>query len=106
MQRFAARVRELYPGCPPGRELVIAEHACRKYSGRVGRSAAARSLDAAAVRLAVTAHVRHAETDYDELLARGYDRWEARDEVAEAVARVLARWESADRTSTAAAKAA
>ncbi len=106
VQRFAARVRELYPGCPPGRELVIAEHACRKYSGRVGRSAAARSLDAAAVRLAVTAHVRHAETDYDELLARGYDRWEARDEVAEAVARVLARWESADRTSTAAAKAA
>jgi hypothetical protein len=32
--RFAAAVRELYPGCPSGRETVIAEHACRKYSGR------------------------------------------------------------------------
>ena len=30
---FAARVRELYPNCPIGREKVIAEHACRKYSG-------------------------------------------------------------------------
>src|SRR5512135_874089 len=25
--RFAARVRELFPGCPDGREIVIAEHA-------------------------------------------------------------------------------
>jgi len=39
---FAARVRELFPGRPEGRETVIAEHACEKYSGRVGRSAAAR----------------------------------------------------------------
>ena len=38
--RFAARVRELYPSCPKGRETKIAEHACRKYSGRVGRSGA------------------------------------------------------------------
>jgi hypothetical protein len=31
VQRFAARVRELYPRCPPGREVEIAEHACLKY---------------------------------------------------------------------------
>jgi hypothetical protein len=42
---FAARVRERYPSCPPGRDVVIAEHACLKYSGRVGRSAAAKSFD-------------------------------------------------------------
>jgi hypothetical protein len=40
VERFAARVRELFPRCPSGREQVIAEHACRKYSGRVGRLAA------------------------------------------------------------------
>jgi hypothetical protein len=90
--RFAAAVRELYPTCPPDRDRVIAEHACRKYSGRVGRSAAAKKLDAEAVRLAVVAHVRHAETNYDQLLSQGYERWEARGEVEGQVARVLARW--------------
>jgi hypothetical protein len=92
VQRFAARVRELYSHCPPGREVEIAEHACLKYSGRVGRSAAAKSLGEEAVRLAVTAHVRHAETSYHELLASGYERWEARDQVDGVVARVLAEW--------------
>jgi hypothetical protein len=65
-----------------------------KYSGRVGRSAAANSLDESAVRLAVIAHVRHAETGYDELLAKGYDRSDARGQVSGAVARVLAKWEA------------
>src|SRR3970040_1035452 len=77
MERFAARVRELFPRCPPEREVIIAEHACLKYSGRVGRSAAAKSLDETAVRLAVIAHIRHTETQYDDLLARGYDRHDA-----------------------------
>jgi hypothetical protein len=34
VDQFAERVRGLYPGCPPGREVAIAEHACLKYSGR------------------------------------------------------------------------
>lgn len=89
---FAAAVRAQYSACPPGREQIIAEHACRKYSGRVGRSASAKRLDAEAVRLAVSAHVRHAETHYDELLSQGYERWLARAEVESQVARVLARW--------------
>ena len=63
IQQFAARVRELYPACPAGREQVIAEHACQKYSGRVGQSASAKALDEQAVRLAVIAHLRHAETN-------------------------------------------
>ena len=37
----------------------MAKHACEKYSGRVGRSAAAKSFDATAIDLAVKAHVRH-----------------------------------------------
>jgi hypothetical protein len=92
VEHFGARVRELYPHCPQGREVVIAEHACLKYSGRVGRSAAAKSLDEAAVRLAVMAHIRHTETEYDTLLASGYERREARAQVEERIARVLARW--------------
>lgn len=94
VERFAARVRELFPRCPPGRETAIAEHACLKYSGRIGRSAAAKSFDEDAVRLAVMAHIRHAETDYDALLASGLERWEARAEVEGAVARVLTQWEA------------
>lgn len=91
---FAARVRELLPACPAGRESVIAEHACRKYSGRVGRSAAAKSLDAAAVRLAVIAHIRHVETDYDNLLAQGDDRDSARAAVEREVLRTLEKWKT------------
>jgi len=79
---------------PPGREVAIAEHACLKYSGRVGRSATAKSLDESAIRLAVVAHIRHVETDYDALLGSGYDRHEARAAVEPTVSRVLARWEA------------
>jgi hypothetical protein len=93
IRSFAGRVREVYPYCPTGRERRIAEHACRKYSGRVGRSAAAKTLDREAVRLAVTAHVRHAETNYDDLLLNGIERWEARDKVYSDVSQVLDRWE-------------
>jgi hypothetical protein len=94
VDQFAARIRELFPNCPADREQVIAEHACRKYSGRVGRSASAKALDEEAVRFAVVAHIRHRETKYDELLARGHERQEARTAVAKAVLRTLESWES------------
>jgi hypothetical protein len=90
----ARRVGELYPGCPRDAQQAIAEHACQKYSGRVGRSAAAKELDAKAVELAVRAHVRHAHTPYDRLLARGADRGDARREVASRVEALLGRWAS------------
>ncbi len=93
VERFAAQVRALFPRCPAGRKVTIAEHACLKYSGRVGRSAAAKSLDENAVRLAVVAYIRHRETKYDELLARGLERHEAREQVEEAIDRVLAPWQ-------------
>jgi hypothetical protein len=92
IERFAEAVRLRYPGCPPGRETVIAEHACRKYSGRVGRTGAAKGLDPDAIDLAVRAHVRHAESRYDDLLGRGVDRHDARRAVEDAVRAVLERW--------------
>lgn len=93
VQAFGVRVREVFPSCPRGREQEIAEHACRKYSGRVGRSAAAKSFDEQAVRLAVIAHIRHRETNYDELLGRGWSRGEARARVKEQVEQICLRWE-------------
>ena len=94
LDRFARRVRELFPRCPKGREAVIAEHACLKYSGRIGRSAWAKRLDEGAVRLAVVAHIRHTETSYDELLMTGNERWEARGLVTETVDQVVQEWEA------------
>jgi hypothetical protein len=45
------------------------------------------------VRLAVVAHIRHSETEYDELLAQGWDREDARRRVQGEIDRVLIRWE-------------
>ena len=92
IQVFAKRVREIFPHCPAGREQEIAEHACRKYSGRVGRSAFAKNLDEAAVRLGVIAHIRHRETNYDELLGAGLYRGEARTIVCASVDEIFERW--------------
>ena len=91
-EHFALRVGELFPGCPSGREMAIAEHACLACSGRIGRTAWAKRLDEEAVRLAVVAHIRHLETPYDELLMMGHDRWEARDIVTDKVDRILEEW--------------
>lgn len=92
IEAFANRVRELFPHIPTGREQKIAEHACRKYSGRVGRSAAAKSFDEEAVRLAAIAHIRHRETDYDELLGKGWFRHEARAHVRDRVDQISESW--------------
>jgi hypothetical protein len=67
--QLAIYERFRHNSCDPvfhsGRKRLIAEHSCRKYCGRVGRSAAVKALDEEAVRLAVTAHVRHAKSNYD-----------------------------------------
>jgi hypothetical protein len=97
---FAASILESYPGCPPDNARRIAEHACRKYSGRVGRSAAAKQFDPGAIRLAVAAAVRHQFTNYDELRLSGYDRQDARALIREKVEDVLDAWRSGRRVKT------
>jgi hypothetical protein len=91
---FAKRIRELFPFCPSGREVIIAEHACLKYSGRIGRTASAKDLEKKAVLLAVIAHIRHIETPYDKLLAMGYDRRDARSRVEGRVDEIISTWSS------------
>lgn len=90
--QFGEQIRSRYPGCPADEAAAVAGHACERYSGRVGRSAAAKRLDAEAVELAVRAHVRHLHTEYDRLLGRGWDRGDARAAVAAQVEQVLERW--------------
>ncbi len=92
VKQFADRIGELFPSCPTGERAAIAEHACQKYSGRVGRSAEARAFETEAIELAVRAHVRHAHTPYDELLSRAVERAEARRLVAQAVETQMQRW--------------
>ena len=92
VEQFAERIAELFPSCPGDERAAIAEHACQKYSGRVGRSAAAKAFETEAVVLAVRAHVRHAHTPYGELLSR-VSRGEARGLVSDAVAKRMELWQ-------------
>jgi hypothetical protein len=94
VEKFARRIREIYPNCPQGVEKLIAEHACQKYSGRVGRTEAAKNLEEEAIDLAVKAHIRHNETPYDKLLLEGIDRHEARVQVSLQVRNFLQKWKS------------
>ena len=93
--RFSAEIRRRYPSCPVGRESEIAGHACRKYSGRVGRTKDAKASNPTMIDLAVRAHLRHRQTDYDRLLAQGYDRHDARARVLTEVEQVLEQWRQA-----------
>ena len=89
----AEKLTALFPSCPVESAKRIAAWTCRKHSGRVGRSAAAKEFDPQALRLAVIAHIRHEHTRYDELLMQGGARQLARAEVRSEIDRVLARWE-------------
>ena len=64
----------------------------RARSGRIGRSASAKELDAKAVELAVVAHVRHVHTQYERVLALGVERHQARLEVSSVVKERLNTW--------------
>ncbi len=90
--QFAEKILSIYPDCPREESHEIAAHACLKHSGRVGRSAAAKEFDAEAINLAVKAHVRHTQTQYDRLLAQGWERSDARAAVADLVAEVMRKW--------------
>ncbi|HEY7377337.1 MAG TPA: DUF2293 domain-containing protein, partial [Steroidobacteraceae bacterium] len=86
------RLGDLFPGCPAAERDAIAAHACKKYSGRIGRTAAAQQFDPDVIELAVRARIRHCCTDYDTLLARGVERTDARTAVRDALNKVCERW--------------
>lgn len=82
---LAAALRRLAPSIPPHEFGAVVDHALDSAGLK---SAAPES----AAWLSLVAYVRHTFTDYDELLAQGYDRDGARHFVADEMAEVLSHW--------------
>jgi hypothetical protein len=80
-----AALRRLGPRIPPHEFGAVVDHAIDSRGLRTG------SPESAAW-LALVAYVRHAFTEYDDLLAQGYDRDSARFFVADEIAAVLGEW--------------
>jgi hypothetical protein len=80
-----AALRRLAPRAPPHELGAVVDHAL---DSRGLRTSAAET----AAWLSLVAYVRHAFTDYDELLAQGYDRDSARHFVAGDIETVLGEW--------------
>lgn len=89
---LAQEILEQYPNCPADEAARIAAHTGLRSSGRVGRSAAGRTLDPRAVELAVRAHIRHEHTNYGKLLMEGTDRTDARSLVGKEIDRLTTDW--------------
>lgn len=92
VRKFADEIRRRYPKSPADAPDEIAAHACQVHSNRIGRTARAKDFDPGAIDLAVQAYVRHRHTGYDELLAAGGDRLDARAQVRAAIDAVLTKW--------------
>jgi len=80
-----AALRRLAPNIPPHEFSAVIDHA-RDSAGL--RTASPEN----AAWLSLVAYLRHAFTDYDELLAQGYDRDSARFFVADEMRTVLQEW--------------
>lgn len=92
IEQFSKAIRKRYPNCPPNREIEIAQHACEKYSGRVGRTAGAKQFDAQMIDLAVEAHIRHKETNYDSQFKTGKTKRMIRTDVKQTIESILKKW--------------
>jgi hypothetical protein len=82
---LGSALRRLAPKIPPHEFGAVIDHALDS----AGLHAAAPET---AAWLSLVAYVRHRFTDYDELLAQGYDRDSARHFVAEEMMEVLSSW--------------
>jgi hypothetical protein len=80
-----AALRGLAPKIPPHEFGAVIDHALD--SAGLGSAA-----PETAAWLSLIAYVRHTFTDYDDLLAQGYDRESARHFVADDMTEVLERW--------------
>jgi hypothetical protein len=82
---LAAALRRLAPKIPPHEFGAVVDHALDSAGLK---SAATES----AAWLSLVAYVRHTFTDYDALLAQGYDRDSARHFVMDEMRDILAHW--------------
>lgn len=93
IEQMTSRILDLFPSCPSKEAEAIAVHTAERGSGRVGRSAAGRSLDEDALILAVRASIRHRHTAYDSMLASGLEREDARAAVIATVDALAKEWQ-------------
>lgn len=80
-----AALRHLAPKIPPHEFGAVVDHA-------LDSAGLKNAAPEAAAWLSLTAYVRHVFTDYDELLAQGYDQDSARFFVAKEMEAKLAEW--------------
>ena len=92
IKAFTSELLRIFPNCPSNTAEEISNHACQKYSGRVGRTANAKNFDPGVLTLAAIAHIRHVETNYDSLLMENWDRREAREKVRTDIDAILNFW--------------
>src|SRR5262245_49591140 len=78
-------LRRLAPKIPPHEFGAVVDHALDSRGLRT-------ATPETAAWLSLVAYVRHALTEYDELLAQGYDQDSARHFVADEIRRVLESW--------------
>ena len=78
-------LRRLAPRIPPHELTAVADHAVDSPGLRSG-------TPERTAWLSLVAYVRHVRTEYDELLAQGYDQESARFFVADEIEAVLASW--------------
>lgn len=86
-------LEDQFPKMPPSSLETILDHAFLKGSGRVGRST--KQTPELKASLAVEAHIRHTQTNYDELLLT-MDRDDARKSVRQGVQDIKVKWSGAE----------
>ncbi|KAI0149607.1 hypothetical protein GGR57DRAFT_473964 [Xylariaceae sp. FL1272] len=97
-EKLRDEILRQYPKIPAANLPVLMKHATMKHSRRVGRSGTVDEVEKA--RLAVIAHIRHTQTDYDSILrnVRKTGRKDAREfarrSVAQTINGVLKTWGS------------
>lgn len=91
---FQKEIMKIFPNIPADALRNVAKMATQKGKGKVGRVG---KLDAQRkARLAVWAHVRHCETDYDALLRMGVAREDARQQVEAKIKEIYNAWGGGD----------
>ena len=94
IEAFSIAIKNRYPCCPINREIEIAQHACLKHSGRVGRTANAKQFDPKMIDLAVEAHIRHTETNYDKQFGKGIRKKEIRSNLKYDILKIMGSWKN------------
>ncbi|OXV10361.1 hypothetical protein Egran_01878 [Elaphomyces granulatus] len=97
-EKYLSQARSLlraqFPDMPASVTEKVLQHAYMKGSGRVGRKRTVK--DERKIRLAVEAHIRHAHTEYKDMLEAGVDRQTARDRVWDSVQDLRDKWGGSD----------